>query len=516
MALLLGLGLLGSWLAGRVLSSVRLGQLQAGRGAEQTASERAVDRLYGAVLWFAALLFHVAVPLLLALTLAMTGGLLLAVLRLPRFAPHLVLFVVLLGGGGLVALLRGLLTDVSEPEDGRVLTRDEAPRLFQALEEVAEVAQSRTVDRVLLFAGTFIGVREAGHPLQVLLGRGERILHLGLGALRGLTVSELKSILAHEYGHFSHGETRLTPTLSVIQARGLRMLHGLRRRGGAVFNPVFWFLRAYLVVFRHITAGHGRRRELLADRVSARAYGGDTFARALTKAVENGDTFRRGLEVAAGLREAGRPTKDLYRTLEAAARGMPPALLELTRQELLARPMDADDSHPPLSERVERIRGLPGHRPVQDEAALTLFAAPETLLGELGARMLSTLDSALEGQGLPATEPVAATDAEQERLAEAIALYQGALALRARNHPEAHGLLPRSVTRLEHAVGQEDPFLVPALTELARMYLQHQDPDAARAVLQRALGIAQARPGRERQVDALSHLLQQLPARQAA
>jgi Zn-dependent protease with chaperone function len=526
--LFVGLGLLGAWLAGRALSSVRLGQLRADHAhllhAEQTPAERAVDQLYSAVLWFASLLFYVSVPALLVLTLAMAGGLLFGMLLLAVSHHRLLIFLGCLGVGalvvlvrGFVALLRSLLAETAQPEEGRGLTRDEAPRLFQALEEVAAVAKSRGVDRVHLHAGSVIRVREAGGRLQVLLGRGERILHLGLASLRGLTVSELKAILAHEYGHFSHGETRLTPVIDRILTQVLQASYSLEQLGGALLNPAWWFLRAYFFVYLRITAGHGRRRELLADRVSALAYGGDTFARAMTQTLENEGTFDRGLTVAVGLRDAGRPTRDLFRTLEAAARGTPPVLLTLAREELFTRPVDVYDSHPPAAERIERVSGLPGQRPAEDAPALTLFADPERLARELGDEVLRNLDAALLEKGLLAREPVAATDSEQERLAEALALHHGVLALAERDHPDARALLPEALARLEQAAGPEDPFLVRALMELSSVHARHADADAARALLLRALALAERRPEHDAlEVEALRELLQELPTRQAA
>ncbi|MCP3097489.1 tetratricopeptide repeat protein [Myxococcus sp. K15C18031901] len=521
MALFLGLGLLLSWGAGHALSSMQLGQLRADDlhllRAEQTSRERWVDRLYAAVLWFASLLFYVSIPMMLVLTVAIAGGLVLLIAMMPVIPVKLLLIVGFVGLGGLFAILRGVFSGSEPPEEGRLLRPEEAPALFDALEEVAEVARSRKVDRVLLDAGTGIGVREAGGRLNVLFGRGERILHLGMGALRGLTVTELKSILAHEYGHFSHGETRLTPIIGRIQTQVLQVVQSIAEMGGGAFNPVGWYLRAYFFVYLRITAGHGRRRELLADRVSALAYGGDTFGSALSKAVESSATYDRGRLVAARLRQAGRPARDLFRTLDSVERNTPPVLQSLIREELFSRPVDAYDSHPPPSERIERVKGLPGQRPVEAEPALTLFEAPEQLSAELGTKVLEDLDANLELDGYEAPPTVATTDDEQERLASAIALQTSALDLGERNHADAYRLLQESLWHLERTAGADDPYLVPTLVELSRLHLDHEAPEDARQALQRAIDIVQAQPDHPRQqVDALRELLSQVPEQHAA
>ncbi|MFP2959233.1 M48 family metalloprotease [Myxococcus sp. 1LA] len=521
MALFLGAALLFSWGAGYALSKLQLGQLQSDNlhllRAEQTNQERRVDRLYAGVLWFASLLFYVSVPMMLVLTVAIAGGVLLLVFMLPAIPVKLIVVIGVIGVGGLFAILRGLFTSQKQGDEGRVLAVKEAPALFKALAEVADVAKSRKVDRVLVDAGTGIGVREAGGRFRVLMGRGERILHLGLGAMRGLTVTELKSILAHEYGHFSHGETRLTPIISRIQTQVIQVLQSIYSMGGGNLNPVGWFLRAYFFIYLRITAGHGRRRELLADRVSALAYGGDAFGAALTKVVENSDAYDRGLMVTVRLREAGRPSRDLFRTVDAVALHTPPVLQSLIREELFSRPVDAYDSHPPPTERAARVAGIPAQRPPENEPALSLFADPEALAAELGGKVLEDIEMSLQSRGYAAPAPVSVTDEEQDRMAGAIVVQSSAFDLKERNHADAYALLQESLARLEQAAGESDPYLVPQLVELSRLHVQHDAPEAARHVLERALGIVQAQPGHEQQqVDALNELLSELPTQKAA
>src|SRR5256885_15573041 len=103
------------------------------------------------------------------------------------------------------------------------------------------------VDRVYLEPDAGVGVRETGGALRILLGGGTRVLHLGWAAVRACDVSALKSVLAHEYGHFSHGETRLIPVVGRIQGSLIGILQRMAQLGGIVkLNPVWWYLRLYL------------------------------------------------------------------------------------------------------------------------------------------------------------------------------------------------------------------------------------------------------------------------------
>ncbi|HZA52485.1 MAG TPA: M48 family metalloprotease, partial [Myxococcaceae bacterium] len=521
MLVLIGVGLLTSWLAGRALSNVQLGHLKADdvhlMSSEQTASERRVDRAYNAVLWGATALFYPAVPMMLVITVATAGALLYGVMMLPVIPLKLFVIVGLIGIGGLIAILRGVFTAAPPPEEGRELKPEEAPRLFEALAEVAQVAQSRPVDQVYVDAGTNVGVREAGGRLKVLMGGGERVLHLGLGALRNLTVSELKSILAHEYGHFSHGETRLTPVIARVQTQLMQTIQAMAELGwSTTVNPVWWFLRAYLWVYLQITSGHGRRRELLADRLSALSYGGDTFGRALTRVIENGTAFDRGISVAVGMRQFGRPVMDLYRTIDAAERGTPESLRTLERQELLARQVDKFDSHPPPLERIERVARVPGTRPIESGPAWALFADPQSLSKEVGGEILMNINAALSMRGITPTE-VSATAEQSDLVAEAMAAHRAALALDERNDRDGYRLLPIALERLERAAGERDRLLADALAGAAQIHLRREDPSSARAAVERAIRIVESAGGPDdSQLDDLKRMLSEIPEVRAA
>jgi Zn-dependent protease with chaperone function len=503
------------YVAGTLLSRVQVKRLASVDARllrdEQTPQERRVDRLYNLVLWYGSALFYISVPVTVGLSLATGGAIIYGLLMLRAVPIKLILVALIVAVGGLWAILRGLFMSGPKDEGGRVLTEAEAPRLFAALAEVAEVARARKVDKVYLDADAGVGVREAGGTWAVLLGRGERILHLGFAALRGLTVSELKAILAHEYGHFSHGETRLNPVIGRIQASVVRTLQGMAELGLSTYlNPVFWFLRMYLAVYLVVTRGHSRRRELLADRAAALAYGGDTFAAALQSAIRNGELFdRASVGTLLLLRQTGRPCHNLYRCLEAADAQTPGTLREVRTKEVLERKEDKYDSHPPPHERLARVAGIPAQRPVEAVPALSLFEQPEALAQELTKGLWEKVELYLMERGaeLP---PVRAEvePAQQEQFAGAVAFHRDALEMRERTQPEADQALVASGQRLEEVVGPTEPFLVPVLQEMAQAQHRLGDLSAARSSFERAIGILEAAPEKDQgQIDALKQQL---------
>lgn len=499
MAIFLAAGLILLSSLGSLLSSREVGKLShAQLGlllSEETPSERAAGRLYQAVLWFGTALFYVSIPMMVALSLVFGGVLLYAVFQLPRVPVQLVLGALLIALGGAWAVVRSLFLPRQVQEEGRRLLPDEEPRLFEALAEVAQVATSGMVDRVHLEADNAIGVRESGGLWRILTGRGERVLHLGFAALPGLTLVELKAILAHEFGHFSHGETRLTPFIHRTTQSMVSMAQRMANLGTmvVVLSPVYWFLRLFVAIYLQVTAAHSRRRELLADRAAALAYGGDTFGQALRRYVELSDTFdRAAFGILVSLREAGHPCRDLYRCVLAAHEVVPPRLRALREKEGVHRVGRALDSHPPPYERIARVAGLPAQRSPEPGPAVSLFRDPEAVAGELTAVLVSKVDAVMAARGMRKLAEKAAPPQDEADLGAALSLHSAALELRERREPGAEDVLSDAVERLERAAGAVDPVLVEPLLELSRSHARKGDRAKAERALARALHILEA------------------------
>jgi Zn-dependent protease with chaperone function/Flp pilus assembly protein TadD len=519
MASFLALGLVALWAVGSFLSGREVGKLSSAQvhllRNEETPAERAVGRLYHAVLWAGTVLFYAAIPMMVVLSLVFGGALIYWLFQLPRIPIQLVLGALIIALGGAWAVLRSLFVGAPKDEGGRRLTPRDEPRLFELLAEVAQVATARMVDRVHLEPDTSIGVREAGGTWRVLFGRGERVLHLGFGALHALTLSELKAILAHEYGHFSHGETRLTPIISRAQSSMVFMVNRMAALGAsALFSPVYWFLRVYVRIYLKVTAAHSRRRELLADRAAALAYGGDTFGRALERYVEVSDTFdRTAFTIAVALRESGRPCRDLYRCVAAAHQVIPPPLRQIRSREGVHRVGSEYDSHPPPYERIARVAGLPATRPLEDAPAVSAFSDAEAIARELTADLVSRIDAVMAERGIARLGEADPDPETEARLAAAISLHNDALEMKERDTPGADEVLVESVRRIEREAGADDPALVPALTELSRALAKKGDRRSAESSLQRAIGILEARgPHAQEKASALKAMLKQMEA----
>ena len=484
---------LGSWLGlvalvGRILSRAELSALadvkaELSTGARTTREAR-VERVYAWVLWSAVALLVVALPALIAGTAALGIGLVWAMFQIGYISIKLLLIVVAGTAVALWGMVRALFVRLNAGA-GHRLTPEEEPRLHALAADVARAVQARPVGEILLHPGAAIGVNERGSTLRVLLGRGTGVLHLGYAALQNLTVGELRAVLAHEYGHLSHGETQLTPVLARVEISSITMLQGTARAGLlSLINPAYWFLRGYVLVYLRITRGQGRRRELLADRVAALTYGGDTFARALTRAGEASGDMNRAVNVMGILRRVGIRADSLYALQSMRRSEMLQPLRRALEEESRHGPESEFDTHPPDAERIARVQGIEGTVPDDPAPAVSLLSRPESIATELSAEVISQLPPPDKSQPVPV--------APLEEVARAMARLLDAHELASKATREAVPHLAAAVEGLSRTLGPEHPFVGRQLSELSELRRKAGDVPGADADAARAKGIAAA------------------------
>jgi Zn-dependent protease with chaperone function len=463
-----------------LLARAGLGDLVEVRAGLQTgvhtSGERWVERIYGLVVWSALILLVVSLPILLLVTVAIAAGLIWGMLAIHHVYPWLILLALLGAGGAAWGILRALFLRLG-PERRRVATRADEPDLFALLDEVAAVASSEPVREVVLEADASVGVLEQGPSLAVLLGRGRRVLNLGYGALVDLTVGEFRAVLAHEYGHFSHGETRLTPLIARVMVVSLLMLHGVARAGWLTYlNPAFWFLRAFVHLFGKLTSAQGRRRELLADRVSAMAYGGETFGRALLRVTYAQEDLVRAMGVLAALRAMGLPAEGLYEVQQLKLRELPAPLRSVNVRDQMP---DEYDSHPPTDERIRAVHGIEGTVPDDARQAIVLLRDPGKLATELSVEVLRKLPP-------PTAASLPRPSGSVDEVTRALSHLFDAQELARREPRHALPFLESSVTEASRALGEQHPVLRPSLRRLAELRQASGDRAGAEEAARRA------------------------------
>ena len=108
--------------------------------------------------------------------------------------------------GIVVALWRVIRAKPGEP-DGVRLAPEQAPELWTTVRELAAEAKTRAPDELMITPDVNAAVSEDSKLLGFVGGR--RHLYLGLPLLQALSVAQMRSVLAHELGHYSNSHTRL-------------------------------------------------------------------------------------------------------------------------------------------------------------------------------------------------------------------------------------------------------------------------------------------------------------------
>ncbi|MDX3658301.1 M48 family metallopeptidase [Streptomyces sp. ID05-26A] len=224
--------------------------------------------------------------------------------------------------------------------EGVELPRPAHPELWRHVDELARIAGTRSPDEIRLVDKANAGVWER---------RGTRHMELGLPWLAGMTIGELRSVLAHELGHYGGGHTRL----SALTSRAQHALGMASRQDFALFGVLYGWARLYALV----AASESRKHERFADEVSVAAAGREASMRSLLRGGPLGiawEDYKRwyvSLAVAAGrtppLLEGFRAYLDHPRRVH--------QLREIEPLLAAEEPTSVFDSHPPIRARVATI-----------------------------------------------------------------------------------------------------------------------------------------------------------------
>ena len=185
----------------------------------------------------------------------------------------------------------------------------------------------------------------------------KRTLAIGLGLLHAMTIDEFRAILAHEFGHYAGGHTRL----AAVAYRGWEsIVRALQQMGDGLLRSTFV---AYAKFYRRMTTSTGRAQELAADEWAARIGGTDAAARALSKIESATFSYQMYIDlyVEPLMSEQARPA-NFFEGLRSFAQSSTWAEQAEVLRSRVPVETSAYDTHPPTSDRVAAIRALPPDR----------------------------------------------------------------------------------------------------------------------------------------------------------
>ncbi|MEU7907923.1 M48 family metalloprotease [Actinoplanes sp. NPDC049118] len=254
-------------------------------------------------------------------------------------------------GATAVGLWRAIRTR-PQPMHGLIVAPHDAPELWGLVQALATEVGTRMPDEIRLVPEVNAAVSEDARLLGLIGGR--RRLYLGMPLLQALSVDQLRSVVAHELGHYSGRHTRL----GAVAYRGrLAIGHTIGRIGR--WNPVGWVFRGYARLYLLVDNAASRRQELDADRASVRVAGPEVAISALRELpiIDSAWDFYFSSYVAWGW-EAGFAPDDIFGGFGA---------LVAARNEELAKMRDEEpeehrsrwDTHPSNAERIAVMRAAP-------------------------------------------------------------------------------------------------------------------------------------------------------------
>ena len=265
---------------------------------------------------------------------------------------------------------------------GPALTPDQQPQLFEEISHIAHSVGQEMPAEVYLVPEVNAWVMQRGG----VMGFGSRrVMGLGLPLLQLLSRSELRAVLAHEFGHYHGGDTKLGPWIYKTRSAIVRTIHGIAERSTMLQKPFIW----YGNMFMRITHAISRQQEFTADSLAAKAVGSKPLGDGLKLVHGGSDAFNyywHG-EVAPVLDAGYRPpfVNGFARLLKTPE--MTEVLNKSLEHELKEGQTDAYDTHPPLRERLSAISTLPDYATAQTTAdevpAVILFNDLPALENEL-------------------------------------------------------------------------------------------------------------------------------------
>lgn len=189
-----------------------------------------------------------------------------------------------IGGIVVIGTLLSAALSRPQPKPGLDITAGDAPELFAMVAAISEAAGTPGPAQIRLVSDVNAAVSEDSR-FSGLIG-GQRRMYLGVPLLQGLSVSQLRAVLAHEFGHYSGAHTRLGP----IAYRGWNaVIATMRALQGDDVNWLLrlygWVLRMFAGLYLLMSLAMRRSQEREADRLMVR-FAGRANAKAALREID--------------------------------------------------------------------------------------------------------------------------------------------------------------------------------------------------------------------------------------
>jgi Zn-dependent protease with chaperone function len=252
-------------------------------------------------------------------------------------------------------VLRSMWVSIPAP-DGKEVSREETPQLFDLITEVRSALSGPQIHHVLLsddLNAAIVQVPEFG-----MFGWSSNYLIVGLPLLKAVGPNEFRAIIAHEFGHLSGKHGRFSVWIYTLRRSWIQILHTVRTERHYASFLFDWFIKWYAPYFDAYSFVLARAQEHEADQYSLDITGKVVAARALVqvkvkaRALEDelwSDFYRQAAD------EPSAPKNSFALMLTAIEQPIAPMKVEgWLRQELRVE-TDYDDTHPALTDRLRSM-----------------------------------------------------------------------------------------------------------------------------------------------------------------
>lgn len=304
------------------------------------------------------------------LALSIVVGLLLVPYAELRFANRIHLKLAAVCVIGALAILWSILPrfDRFRPP-GPLLNPKQQPRLFDTLTGVANDTKQEMPSEVYLLPEINAWVAQRGG----VLGLGSRrVMGLGLPLLQILSRSQLRAVLAHEFGHYYRGDTKLGPWVYKTRSAIGRTLESLSHVSSVIRAPFEWYGKTFL----RITHAVSRHQELVADELAAHVAGARPLVDGLKRITGHAGAFTAyfNTEVVPALASGFLPPIAGGFERFASSTAMAAQITSSVDRQLAQGASGAYDTHPSLKERIKALENMPrGDAPSQEQPAISLL-----------------------------------------------------------------------------------------------------------------------------------------------
>ncbi|WP_431836659.1 M48 family metalloprotease [Cellulomonas sp. Y8] len=283
-----------------------------------------------------------------------------------RGAGYLAIFALVLVFG-IVSALWKVARAKAAPPHGVEVPPQSAPELWTVVRELSAAAHTRAPDEIRLVPEVNAAVSEEARLLGLVGGR--RRMYLGVPLLQGLDVAMLRSVLAHELGHYSRNHTRLGP----LAYRGRAVVMAtVQATAGSI---VGWLLVGYAWLYTLVSAAVSRRQELEADEISVAVAGRAVAQQALreVEVVSAAWAHYTGVYVAPAFEVGLAPAAPaFFGGFGALLAARSDELADLRRQDPDAT-QSRWDSHPSHAARIAAMDRMPDVHRARDTRRATLL-----------------------------------------------------------------------------------------------------------------------------------------------